>query len=182
MTEDLRGRMERMALNIRQDHLDALARLGVTAAALARVGFSQPPIGVFDGHPAFDGLYVEGKRSYAVQPVISRGYVIDLVCWRTTSPDRWTLSTGLGWCMNEDALSMPPEHPIVVHSRPVDWLASGGEGICILDWDAPELRMLQGYPEFVVISPELGDLLKRKIARTLPRIIVRKGLEYGKAA
>ena len=181
---DLSKAMNAAALRVRKPHIEAIIALGVSWRTIGTLGQYQAPFGVMTGTVADTGLFEPGDGpARVVQPVIVGGTVIDIVAWRTMCPDRWHLMTGLGWCMGEDALCPPPGHPVLLHSTPLDWLASGGAGACVLDWSAPEVGCLRHLDEIEVASPELGKLLAERISQStrLPRI-TRKAAHHDQAA
>lgn len=152
--------MENAVQRVRQPHLNALRALGVSHRAIARLGMHQPPFGVMNGTIADTGLFVPGDGpACVVQPVIIGSQIIDIVAWRTMQPDRWHLMTGLGWIMGEDQLYTAPGVPVTLHATPLEWLASGGKGSCILDWSAMELTILRSLDAIEVANAELGKML-----------------------
>lgn len=174
--------MNAATMRVRGPHLEAIRALGVAWRTIGYLGEYQAPFGVMNGTVVDTGLFEPGEGpAYVVQPVIVTGAIIDIVAWRTIHPERWHLMTGLGWCMGEDTLSLPAGNPVTLQATPLAWLASGGDGCCVLDWAAPELRILRGQAEFAVTEPALGDLLRRKLAQTMPRII-NKGVRHAQAA
>jgi hypothetical protein len=177
--------MERAVREVRQAHLDALRGLGVPAWAIARLGQHQPPFGVMTGTVDRNGLFLPGDGpARVVQPVIIGRQIVDVVAWRTARPDRWNLTTGLGWLMGEGQIYTAPGVPVTLHATPLQWLASGGQGICILDWNAPELPSLRSLDAIEVAEPAIGKMLSERLAQPqrLPRIITRKAVRYDQAA
>ena len=181
---DLSEAMNAATLRVRKPHLEAIMALGVSWRTIGQLGQYQAPFGVMTGTVADTGLFEPGDGpACVVQPVIVGGAVIDIVAWRTIRPDRWHLMTGLGWCMGDDSLCTPPEVPLALHSTPLEWLASGGRGACVLDWNAAEVSSLRHLDAIEVSTPELGRLLAERLSQPirLPRIL-RKAAHHDQAA
>lgn len=181
----MQAAMERAVREVRQAHLDALRGLGVPAWAIAHLGQHQPPFGVMTGTVDRSGLFLPGDGpARVVQPVIIGRQIVDVVAWRTARPDSWNLTTGLGWLMGEDQIYTAPGEPVHLHSTPLQWLASGGQGICILDWSAPELASLRSLDAIEVAEPAIGKMLLERLSQPqrLPRITMRKAVRYDQAA
>lgn len=177
--------IEAAVQQVRQPHLDALRSLGVSLRAIARLGQHQAPFGVMSGTVADTGLFIPGEGpAHVIQPVIVGSQTIDIVAWRTMRPDRWHLMTGLGWLMGEDQIYTAPGVPLTLHATPLQWLASGGHGACILDWNAPELPTLRSLDAIEVSEPAIGKMLLAKLSQPprLPRIITRKAAQHERAA
>lgn len=180
-----RDTMENAVRGVRQPHLDTLCDLGVPPRAIAHLGQHQAPFGVMNGTVDCDGLFVPGDGpARVVQPVIIGRQIVDLVAWRTARPDSWHLTTGLGWLMGEDQIYPAPGVPVPLHATPLQWLASGGQGICILDWSAPELATLRSLDAIEVTEPAIGRMLLERLSQPqrLPRILNRKAAHYDQAA
>jgi hypothetical protein len=61
----------------------------------------------------------------------------------------------------------------------MDWLRSGGIGLTVLDWDAPEMRDLL-IVEAIEAEREIGRRLLDVLAKParLPRLVVRKAVQH----
>lgn len=86
------------------------------------------------------------------------GELIDQVALASAEPDSWALRTGDGVLLGEDRLQraivdQSAGHKVALRlfSRPLDWLAGGGAGICVLDWNAQALGALRGCGETVTL-------------------------------
>ena len=146
---DLVAEFNAAAENVRQVHLSHIKGLGVTGQAIAALWQSQglAPFGVATVEPRPGGSFLFGAgAAHIVQPVIFEGELVDLVAWRSLTPERWLSRTGVAWCLGEDALEADhwnltkPDVP-TIHATPLEWLRTGGDGFCILDWDSPEIRL-----------------------------------------
>lgn len=109
------------------------------------------------------------------------GALIDVVALASHVRDEWSLRTGLGWALGMDAIDdaqaalARDEKRIRVrlHATPFDWLAAGGDGLCVLDWCAASLSELRLLGERVTIevAPGTGARLKAMLAYGgLPRV------------
>lgn len=172
---DLRIQMEHCVARMTQVALDKLYRLGLTPAALATVGCAIPPIGIL---PVSD-LAVSGSlhEEVFVQPICSEGKIIDLVAWHPADPSQWWLRSNLGSILGEDCLFQQDcSGEIVLHGQPLDWLCAGGSGVCILDWEAPELRQLVLFETIIVPDRQARDRIIQVFCKPprLPRIVQRQ--------
>jgi len=174
---DLHSEMNAACDRIRQPHLDQLLGLGVSSGTIAELGARQAPFGVVSATACDDGLYVPGEGpTHLVQPIIDGGEIIDLVAWRSLQPFRWWLRSGLGWALGQDNWTYRSAwdvgDPFAVHATPLDWLRAGCNGICIVDWSAPEVRELLTAEALRVGTPALGEALISTLSRPhrLPQI------------
>ena len=161
---DLQCEMNAACDRIRQPHLDQLVGLGVSSVTIARLGAVQAPFGVVSATVSDHGLYVPGDGPlHLVQPVIHDGEIIDLVAWRSLQPSKWWLRSGLGWALGQDNWThrnpWDADEPFPVHATPLDWLRAGGDGVCIVDWTAPEVRELRIAQSLLVGTAALGKAL-----------------------
>ncbi|WP_221795275.1 hypothetical protein [Aquisediminimonas sediminicola] len=182
MMHDLKSEIFTASSNVRQPHLDRLLSLGVSPATLGASGSSVPPFGVMACERLKDGYYqpCEG-REHVIQPIYEMGDVIDLVAWRTDNPASWALRTGLGWCLGH-YLTGPHwdcDQPTRFYATPLDWLRGGADGICVLDWGAPEIRELANL-HAIEADPDIADHLRSILSRPVrvPQISTRKAVLY----
>lgn len=70
--------------------------------------------------------------------------------------------------------------PAILHATPLEWLAEGGRGACILDWSAAELMTLRSLDAIEVPDTGLAKMLRQRLAQPikLPRINVRRGTAH----
>lgn len=189
---NLASEMNAAGLSVRQVHLDRLRALGVSNATIATMGERGWPFGVTNAEPVGGGYYQPGEGApHIILPVVEDGVLVDLVAFRSTAPNDWLLRVGNGSCLGlEEGLSRwtwyapadpdakPPKYqvgqPTHLFSTPLDWLAGGGEGLCVLDWEAPDLRQLDVLPAITVSDRETGALLTQALRRPerIPRIDV----------
>jgi hypothetical protein len=191
---DLLAELRTASRAVRQPHLDRLKGLGVSVAWAAQQSHDSglPPFGVTAAEDAGDGLYQPSEGAlHMVLPVVDDGALVDLVAFRSNDPGNWLLRTGHGWAMGmeqgmsrwlwsapADPSARPPRYqlgqPPTLFSDPLDWLRGGGEGICVLDWGAPEVRYLDVLPELVCSTPAVRALLIQALSRParLPKLSI----------
>lgn len=165
-------------------HLNRLRALGVSWETIANIGREFYGVGVINAveHPSEPGLYCldPAGAPHVVLPVIDRGELIDLVAFRSSQPDSWLLRTGLGWCLglHRGVEAHTWGDPVRLCVSPLEWLQGGASGLCLLDWDAPEVHELTGVPHLVCSTAEQAALLRKAIARPVrfPNISVTEGL------
>lgn len=177
---DLLVELQAAVARVRQPHLDRLQTLGVGGRTIAMMGHYFPPLGVVSAMETGNGLYEAGEGTECVvMPVHADGALVDLVAFRTDRPSRWLLRTGIGWALGSDQVCVPDwdNEPLPIWRTPLDWLIAAGTGLCILDWDAPELRdllLVEAIEADRDIGRRLLDILSRP-AR-LPRLVSRRAV------
>jgi hypothetical protein len=195
---NLAGELAAAAGMVRQPHLDRLWSLGVPKWFIAERGERLPPIGVAHVEASRGGLYQPlpgAGTSCLILPVIEDGDLIDLVAFRSTSPDDWLLRTGNGfalgledgmgrwlWYAPADLDAKPPKHevgrPTHLFANPLDWMQGGGAGVSVLDWSSPEIHRLDVLPRVTVSDQATAALLDHALRRPVrvPQIDVIGGL------
>jgi hypothetical protein len=181
MTADLEAEFAAAQRALKNEHLRVLERLGVSRKTLAEFnrycGF-----GVVRAaeHPSEPGLYIldaEGAP-HLVLPVWEDGALVDLVGFRPGSANRWLLRTGLGWCLGvERGLERHTwGDRVSLAVSPLDWLRGNTEGLCILDWDAPEVHYLKGVPHLICSNEHQAAMLRSALTRPvyLPTISIKE--------
>lgn len=109
------------------------------------------------------------------------GELIDAAALASHSRDEWALRTGHGWALGMDLIddahrALAGEQKrlrLRLYGTPFDWLAGGGDGLCVLDWSQAalmELRLL-GERVTIEVSPGAAERLKAMLAYGgLPRV------------
>jgi hypothetical protein len=182
-TRDLEAEWNAAVSRVKQPHLDRIRSLGVSPAAVAALGATQPAFGVVHADPGADGLYVPGDGPlHVVMPVFEHDALIDLVAWRSDAPTRWWLRSGLGWLLNTDAsfASRWDGASLKLHATPLDWLRAGAEGAwnagaVVLDWDAPDVDSLRSFGEITCGTRWLAATLKRALTKPARLPIIHAG-------
>ncbi|WP_430429208.1 hypothetical protein [Parasphingorhabdus sp.] len=166
---DLSREIELAVKAVQNRHLGRLQALGVDSATIARLGAIQPPFGVMDCEDIGGRIYQPGgEKANIVQPVYDGGILIDIVAWRTTEPQKWLWRTGAAWALNMDTIAANSwqDEPLVIDATPLDWLRGGATGLCILNWDAPEIRTLlrvQSISAEALIARQLRGILMKPL-------------------
>lgn len=188
---------------VRQPHLDRLRGLGVSVPWMAsapdhqpfaHLGFDPSPLpgfGVSFCEPMGNGLYQPGDGElHVILPVVERGGLIDLVAFRSTSPGNWLLRRGNGfalgldrglepwlWYRPADLAAKPPKHrvgqPTILFSDPLDWVRGQGAGICVLDWESPEVRQLDVLAEVTCSTPQVARVFRDALTRPVHTPTIR---------
>lgn len=176
---DLQSEMEAATSSVRQVHLDRLRALGVSTATIADLGRDHPSFGVVKAEPVDGGLFQPGEGDlHVVLPVLEDGALVDLVAFRSTSPDDWTLRTGNGWALglNNGVGWHTWAESVHVSATPLDWLRNGAAGLCVLDWRSPELPALDVLQSVTVPDHATATLLRDALTRPvrLPHIEVKE--------
>ena len=195
---DLQSELWAATSAVQRRHLDRLRGLGVSIGALAEWALRNPygsahPFGVVKAEDIGGGFYQPGGGvDRVVLPVIEDGVLVDLCAFRTLDPGNWLLRTGYGWGLGLERgvgwwmwyapASVLPNgdkryqvgKPAHLCDTPLDWLRRGGDGICVLDWTAPEIQTLDVLPELVCSTPAVAALLTRALSRPprLPKLSV----------
>lgn len=181
---DLQGEMTAAAERVQQEHIDRMLSLGVPGRSIATIGATQAAFGISAAMPEPSYFYQPGDGpAHVIMPVTEEGDLIDLIAWRSSNPARWFWRTGLGWALGTDYLLPRWDNgPVQLHATPLDWLAAAGEGMCILDWSAPEIRELAALDAI-----EADEMIGRKLLAILskparlPRISYRKAVRHAAA-
>ena len=160
-------------------HFKHLLALGVPRATVAELRRNDWGWGIVKAVDVGDGLYRPGDGPLnLVLPVFDDGDLIDLVAFRSGSPGDWKLRTGLG-------LALGLEHGWERHQwddevklslTPLGWLRNGCDGLCIVDWDAPDISMLASVPSIICPTRESAAHLRQALTRPqqLPPITVKE--------
>jgi len=109
------------------------------------------------------------------------GELIDAAALASHSRNEWALRTGDGWALGMDLIddahrALAGEQNrlrVRLYGTPFDWLAGGGDGLCVLDWSQAalmELRLL-GERVTIEVSPGAAERMKAMLAYGgLPRV------------
>lgn len=106
--------------------------------------------------------------------------LIDLVCWQPGSPGKWSLRTGYGTALGENAIgyAWQTERPLVLNESPMEWLRANGEGAVILDWNACLSLYLGNTRRIIADGPALAQKINSRLDREqcwpMPEIRIRR--------
>lgn len=145
--------------------------LGAARVSLSRDGASWEP---------------EGEAPRLLLAVREWGELLDVVALSSGCRDEWALRTGDGWALGIDRLH-DVEHArdlaiaeerrvrakLRLFANPFDWLAAGGDGLCVLEWGTMALCSLRSLGEGVtlVVEPQAKEKLRALLAwGGLPRV------------
>lgn len=116
-------------------------RLGLMGIVCNANGSYEPAA---EGDPTHAEQWSDGALALIV-PVLDEGEgLIDLIAWRSASPETWWQRTGFADVLGAPSIgwSLYHDKPIHLHRSPVHWLAAAGFGAVVLDWAADEPRSL----------------------------------------
>lgn len=179
MSADIERELQDAAHAVTQAHLRRMVALGVGWPTIGELGRDHYGFGVASVCDAGDGLFHPGDGELRlILPVYEDGELLDLCAFRSDDPLDWLLRTGCGWALGlEWGLCRHTwGDPVPLAVSPLDWLRGGAEGLCILDWDAPELRYLTELPHIICSTDALADQLKAALAKPVrfPEISVKE--------
>ena len=115
-----------------------------------------------DGEPAWIIPSISGRGPHF--PGDQHCLIVDLIATKTHTPHTWQTRFGaaplLGidwpdWCKQSIGIS----EQLFAYSTPLDWLRSGGQGVCVLDWDADLSLCLGGVEQIVCDNMKLAQQL-----------------------
>ncbi len=178
MTE-LAGELKNAASAVTALHLRRLAVLGVGWSVIGELGRHHYGFGVSRAAPDGSGLYSPGDgEPHLLLPVYEDGELVDLCAFRSDVPLNWLLRTGLGWALGLEEGMAPHAwaDTVPLAESPLEWLRGGATGLCVIDWDAPEVTYLADLPHIVCSTERLAEQLRSALARPLrfPSISVRE--------
>jgi len=163
------------AQNVRRAHFDKLEKLGVPPLAIGKIGQRHQSIGIMKIRPLQDGLYQPDESGFAACLVaicdpsaFGHSGVYDIAAFRSDDPARWWCRTGLAFALGEHLLDLPD--PVRVVRSPVDWLATAGHSLCILDWSdaSPAWRELRSGPPLTFKDDALHQQVRKALVRSAP--------------
>jgi hypothetical protein len=149
------------------DHFRALERLGVSRNTLCDLWARNYGFGVMAASDAGDGTYYPGDgQPHLLLPVYEDGELVDLCAFRSANPSAWLLRSGMGWALGLEHGLEPHTwgDPVRLSLSPLEWLQNDAAGLCVLDWDAPEVRYLVGVPHLVCSDAGHASTLRRTLS------------------
>ncbi len=167
----------------------AVARNGAeTALALERHSIHMPAIkaarerlGIFPfgTAPHRDGESIRRDRNgdpVILLPEMAGGEVVDVVVMRLSDPGEAVAIKQLCGVLGEEIADrdLYVDGQTNVWATPLDWLRSGCDGCCIIDWTRPPYSLMQGE-----LICQTGDLARRirslfAVPSQGPRLLVRQ--------
>lgn len=160
-------------------HFKHLVALGVPRATIAAQRLDSWGWGVVNALDVGDGLYCPGDGPlHLILPVWDGADLIDLVAFRSGNPADWRLRTGLGLALGLErgCERHDWDDEVTLSLTPLEWLRNGADGLCIVDWDAPELHMFATLPRIVCPDKQSAEQLRRALIRPqhLPQISIKE--------
>ena len=103
----------------------------------------------------------------------------DICAWFQDRPTRWWLRRGIGVVLGADEAEHKEfmREPLYIFDTPADWVAAGGNGGCVLSWDATLPLYLAADGRYECQSNKIAAKLRR--ALTPPRPNVRVEVPHG---
>ena len=179
MMPDLAGQLQTAAFAVTRFHLRRLNALGVSWETIGELGCEHHSFGVVRCVPGEGGLYVPGEGElHLVLPIFENGELIDLCAFQSRDHTNWLLRIGCGWALGLEGgfegHTWADTVPLAV--SPLEWLRNGAQGLCVVDWDAPEIFYLTELPHIVCSNEKLAERLLVALTRPqrFPLISIRE--------
>lgn len=178
---DLRAELAEARKATKLLHLKALERMGVPRTTLCNLWRRDLDYGIARVSAAGDGLYEPNEGElHLIVPIHEDGVLVDLCAFRSAAPGEWLLRTGQGWALGVECGLEPHTwgDPVGLAATPLDWLRQGTEGLCVVDWSAPEVRYLVGVPHIACATSELASVLRKALSSPprFPKITVGESI------
>ena len=168
--------MNAAASRVRLAHLERLKGLGVSYAALGGLNAHQHTVGVARIEPGADGLFNYSEDGLPACLVAVVDYwrepadagIFDIVAFASDNLSRWWGRTGAAFALGDHLLE--GLEPVRVVGTPADWLARGGDALCILDWsaDSQAWPALRGGPLLHFTDDALRLKVRNAIVQAAP--------------
>ena len=147
--------------------LIADGKIGVVAGAIEREDYWRPE---------------EGGESMIITPLQEDSRTVDLIAMDPHDLNGWYLRTGIAWALGMDAIERAAApwgenaEPLILHPTPAEWLRSGGEGACVVQWTYEARASLRRLGNITVAEPAIAHRLRLELTRPprLPDIQVRR--------
>jgi hypothetical protein len=185
MSPDISNELRDLSLAATPLLLRRLQALGVSRPTVAQMGARHYFGGSARVIDIDDGLYAPSNEGapHLVLPVFEDGELVDLVAFSSGQPLAWLLRLGCGWSLGLldgfERHSWEPE--VRLWASPLDWLRADRDGLCVLDWSAPEVLELARLPNIRCQDKHLAERLKEALSRAY-RLPITYGQELRDAA
>lgn len=173
---NLHHEMNAAAARVRLPHLERLRALGVPYAQLGALNAEQHTVGIARIESCRNGLfdYSEEGVPACIVAVVDHwrepgdAGIFDLVAFAADNPARWWGRTGAAFALGDHLLETGD--PVAVVATPVDWLACGGDALCILDWGpaSPAWSALRAAPPLTFTDDGLRTKLRNALVQAAP--------------
>lgn len=171
-----------MSLTASPTLLHRLKALGVAWSTIAHMGARHYFGGSARVIDIDDGLYAPSSEGapHLILPVFEDEELVDLVAFTSDQPMAWLLRLGTGWSLGLiDGFERHGwEQEVRLWASPLDWLRADRDGLCILDWSAPEVIKLDSLPNIRCQDHVVAKRLREALSRPyrLPIITYGEGL------
>ena len=186
MSADISSELRDLSLAATPPLLHRLKALGVPWPTIANMGdrhFFGGSARVID---IDDGLYAPSSEGapHLILPVFEDEELVDLVAFTSDQPLAWLLRVGTGWSLG--LLDGFERHSwgdeVRLWATPLDWLRADRDGLCILDWSAPEVLNLARLPRIRCQDKLLAGRLSEALSRPCRLPVITYGEELRDAA
>jgi hypothetical protein len=161
--------------------LHRLKALGVAWPTIARMGHRHYFGGSARVIDIDDGLYSPSDEGtpHLLLPVFEDHELVDLVAFTSDQPLAWLLRLGVGWSLGLiDGFERHSwQDEVRLWASPLDWLRADCDGLCILDWSAPEVLELARLPSIRCQDKLLAERLREALNRPYRLPIITFGQE-----
>lgn len=176
---DLAGELKSGAFAVTAYHLRHLTSLGITWETIGELGRNHYSLGVATCTKGEDELYYLSDGSpHLILPVYEEEELVDLCAFQSRNPTKWLLRVGSGWALGlEHGLGRHTcGDPVPLAVSPLEWLQRGAEGLCVLDWSAPEVHYLNDIDHIVCSSDRLSKHLRAALSKPVrfPKISIEE--------
>lgn len=184
MRAEIQRELRDMSLAAGPPLLGRLRQLGVNQPTIAQMGARHFFGGACRAIEIDDGLYApnDDGAPHLILPVFENCELVDLVAFTSDKPLAWLLRLGLGWSLGLlDGLERHSwQDEVRLWASPIDWLRADCDGLCILDWTAPEVLELARLPNIRCQDKRLAALLREALSRPyqLPSITYYEDLQH----
>ena len=184
MTANISRELSDLSLAASPLILRRLQALGVSRSTVAHMGDRHCFGGSARVIDIDDGLYAPSSEGmpHLILPVFEDGGLVDLVAFSSEQPLAWLLRLGTGWSLGLiDGFERHSwEDEVRLWASPLDWLRADRDGLCILDWSAPEVIELARLPNIRCQDRLLAERLKEALSRpySLPQITYGEELRH----
>jgi hypothetical protein len=186
MTAHISHEIRDLSLSASPLLLRRLRALGVSQSTIAQMGARHYFGGSTRVIDIDDGLYAPSDEGtpHLVLPVFEDGELVDLVAFSSDQPMAWLLRLGVGWSLGLiDGLERHSwQDEVRLWASPLDWLRADCDGLCILDWSAPEVLELARLPSIRCQDKTLAERLKEALSRPYRLPVITYGQELRNVA
>lgn len=186
MSPDISRELSDLSLAAKPLLLHRLKALGVPWNTIAHMGARHQFGGSSRVIDVDNGMYAPSDEGtpHLILPVFEDCELVDLVAFTSDQPMAWLLRLGVGWSLGLiDGIERHSwEREVRLWASPLDWLRADQDGLCILDWSAPEVLELARLPSIRCQDRLLAERLKEALTRPYHLPVITYGEELRHAA